>query len=1399
MTITVNITAKPAPINPAIVRKPKGFLLMCDNSVDPWHAYWRVYQYASSGDAASDINPFIYPRFNDNRMNIFDDWIVGIQYWFRIEQIDKYGNVSLKSSVVTGIWKVTEEDDTDSTAPTTPNSANLTLSQVQRRDKDGSIKTYLRGDFNTAGYSAKTRFRFAITDGTNVWYTDIKNAKFHWPAEVGLTYGVNVQAISAFDVVSGVSAPNITKLITAKTADIASPSGLAIVSAHKRNEVSWTKVNTNTYPDYMETEIYRNTVNTTPTPGSTTPYRTNKGSHIVDAAIDTTTLYYYWIAHKDTSGNYTAVSGNVSGTGLKIVTADVTAGAIGTPELADNAVTDSKKVFSSIDNLIRNPSLDDITVWNWYAASGSITLANVLIAGGLSKYKLTVTATTQVSGIRTNFNSLIPVKPGDYYQFEGVFGPLTAATGTFDLAINWWQRDVAGAESYLSTDVIPNTQFTGSTVQFKSGQIDAPVGAVKAELFVRKTSADNVGIQAYDLIFRKVITEGLTDNTAPATPNSANLTLSQIQRRDKDGPIKTYLRGVFNTTGYGNKIDYQFQVSDGTNVRDIPSKNGRFETPAEVGLTYSVTVTALSFSDVQSIASGIVTKLITAKTADIATPAGLAIASAHKRNEISWTKVNTNTYPDYSETEIYRNTVNTTPTPGTTSPYRTRKGNHMVDAALDTSTLYYYWIAHKDNSGNYTAVAGPVSGTGQKIVNNDVAGDAILPSNIKNGDSSNMCRDPQILELGNYIIVGGTGQILPLGIGNVTESDNYIFVPQTVSDIGIKETWNIPVKAGKKYYASVTIGRGGGISATYAAYVEWATYDAATDTATYLTTAPALGSFTAAAQNELADIVTAPANAKRARIAGYKTGGANTDMVFYSPIFRKASSTDLIPDDAVTEPKTDSTSPATPNSANLTLSKVQRRDKDGTIKSKLKGVFNTTGYSTKTRFQFNISDGTNLEEKRSQTGKFIFEAEVGITYSVTVQAYTFVNQPSVASSAVTLLITAKTTDIGTPTGLAINSGHKKNRLTWTTVDTNTYPDYAKTVIYRNTVNTTPTPGTTAHYDTVKGDSWTDTLIDTSTLYYYWIVHRDNTGNFTAVAGPVSGTGKRVEKPDVDTVTTPGTPSPGTLTITQGAKDTDAGDGRVSVKIVMTAASLPTNADEIQFEVDFNYPSTPEIHTFPASKGLKASFDAIVGKQYSINYRGISVFDVLGPALSSPVTITPTKKSIAPADPTSVSVNSFIGLLEVRWAQPTETDYDYTQVAIRLTAGTPANSDIIAISQSITARFPLWSTALWYVYVRHVDRSGNPSNWVAYGSQAGVSALSGTFMDDQANGSIGREAFLKNATGSTIAANATTTVSGSNLVYSDSAGTAGAAPTAGTVWRCLGQCANGASSLFRRVS
>lgn len=229
--------------------------------------------------------------------------------------------------------------------------------------------------------------------------------------------------------------------------------------------------------------------------------------------------------------------------------------------------------------------------------------------------------------------------------------------------------------------------------------------------------------------------------------------------------------------------------------------------------------------------------------------------------------------------------------------------NKLFDSAeLTRGTAYWWRIYWVDIYGNESIKAAAQVITYRGSNTGDLENDAATPAKVKQIDRTNAVRDSDCEDTSLFSGSGGT--LSSIAMATVAESANYLYIAAATGELSISTKVDkanaFPVKAGKKYYASLTLGKRDTGAATYAAYVLWYSMDAAG--ALTLLGNSLIGTHSTN-QTTQEEIVTAPASARRAVLIGYKNSGSNGDLAWYGPIFRKAASGEQIPDGDVTDVK----------------------------------------------------------------------------------------------------------------------------------------------------------------------------------------------------------------------------------------------------------------------------------------------------------------------------------------------------------------------------------------------------------------------------------------------------------------------------------------------------------------
>jgi hypothetical protein len=252
---------------------------------------------------------------------------------------------------------------------------------------------------------------------------------------------------------------------------------------------------------------------------------------------------------------------------------------------------------------------------------------------------------------------------------------------------------------------------------------------------------------------------------------------------------------------------------------------------------------------------------------------------------------------DYKQSLIYRGTTSTF---GSATLIDAVKASAFVDDALTPGTPYFYWVAHQDSSGNISSVSPMATATPTKILAGDyeagsiatadvaalaitsplISTDAVIPSKLFPQDQTNLVRDPEMLETGNFG-VAGTGATLtrvqnswPFG------GSRFMMKVQTTAGVGQLITGaDIPVEgSGLTGFGATTpiivdCIMSPRIDTTpvvavqvYTAYVDWYPTDTSGNPGTLISTSTVVLATVAGFADRYAAIFTPPAGAQVARL-----------------------------------------------------------------------------------------------------------------------------------------------------------------------------------------------------------------------------------------------------------------------------------------------------------------------------------------------------------------------------------------------------------------------------------------------------------------------------------------------------------------------------------------------------
>lgn len=386
----------------------------------------------------------------------------------------------------------------------------------------------------------------------------------------------------------------------------------------------------------------------------------------------------------------------------------------------------------------------------------------------------------------------------------------------------------------------------------------------------------------------------------------------------------------------------------------------------------------------------------------------------------------------------------------------------------------------------------------------------------------------------------------------------------------------------------------------------------------------------------------------------------------------------------------------------LSLTKVQQKDEDGTIRTFIR--MNVTppawaGDKAEYIYEVEVEDDDTYRVK-SKSAKARFRVNrTNKLHTVRARMRNGVGQLSNWTAALSITPSKKSADASAVTGLSVTKVDGKNVLKWNKIDD---PDNREVGIYRNTTNDF---GTAVLRDTTKSTKYTDNRGNTKNVrYYYWVIPIDTSGNIalSALPPPVDEVETGIILTDTDTTLLA---APTGISLFQANRDLNA-DGTVDIALRTTFSGGVALAAGYEFQwVD----SAGQTASARADTGT-AWFSAVNTRSYQVRWRTISWNGQPGPWSSYSGSVTPSGVVGAPAQPGvfSSTAGSY-GFSFLLTSPPTELDYAFSEISIdgsniHTTAtykGSGFFSGTVFTGGVITSRT---------IYMRHVNTSGLKSAW-----------------------------------------------------------------------------------------
>ncbi len=150
--------------NLVVLAKPKFNVLSWDISSDPEHSHYGLTRYESEADADADVDGIDIEPIAEAFYKDADEFVNGVDCWYRVWDVDVNGNRSDKSASVGEVARGVLAADTEAPDPGAP--ASRTLTQLnQDVDLDGTVDIALQA--TCAAVTGAVDYEFELSSSTS--------------------------------------------------------------------------------------------------------------------------------------------------------------------------------------------------------------------------------------------------------------------------------------------------------------------------------------------------------------------------------------------------------------------------------------------------------------------------------------------------------------------------------------------------------------------------------------------------------------------------------------------------------------------------------------------------------------------------------------------------------------------------------------------------------------------------------------------------------------------------------------------------------------------------------------------------------------------------------------------------------------------------------------------------------------------------------------------------------------------------------------------------------------------------------------------------------------------------------------------------------------------------------
>ena len=385
----------------------------------------------------------------------------------------------------------------------------------------------------------------------------------------------------------------------------------------------------------------------------------------------------------------------------------------------------------------------------------------------------------------------------------------------------------------------------------------------------------------------------------------------------------------------------------------------------------------------------------------------------------------------------------------------------------------------------------------------------------------------------------------------------------------------------------------------------------------------------------------------------------------------------------------------------LTVTKVQDKDQDGTIRTYLEldctypgwagdkadAVYEITVAGVSKKFK---EIGDNGKAARFRVNK------TGVLHTVRARIKAGVGELSNWTSAISITPSKKGSDASAITGMSISRKNGFNIISWNRISD---PDNREVAVMRGTTNVL---GSMTEIGRTKSTKWRDDdNITKGTRYYYRVLPVDTSDNVGSAvpSAAVDDVETGIGTSDTDATVLA---APTGVSLSQANRDVDK-DGTVDIALLSTFSGAIANAAGYEVWWEDNAGQTASVR---ADSGV-FWFIANTIRSYRVRWRTINWVGTAGSWSSYTSYVTPSPTSGAPSAPSGFAgVGQPMGFY-CQWNAPSENDYSHTEIA-----AISASDAAVVMTHSGTRVFIFYPTTSPSVniYARHVNTSGLKSSW-----------------------------------------------------------------------------------------